>query len=142
MMTNNARKLCTGEMNDICEQETIKLHTSVRYSPESNGVAERTTGVFTNAARAMPHDSGLTRRRTYIIGCQRRHWAVVRHLRSVTGVWHLRAFGAPCAIVEPTERMRKLDDKRTVRVFMGYKYERGDHRFGTRKGELLSSPDI
>jgi len=34
-----------GEMKQICEQEGIKLYTSVRYSPESNGVAERMTGV-------------------------------------------------------------------------------------------------
>ena len=83
IMTDNAR-LCMGEMKDICEQERIKLLTSVRYSAESNGVAERTIRVLTNAVRAMLHVSGLTRRRTYIIGCQRRHWAVVRDLRSVS----------------------------------------------------------
>ena len=48
-----------GEMKDTCEQEGIKLYMSVRYCPESNGVAERTIGVLTNAARAMLHDSGL-----------------------------------------------------------------------------------
>ena len=59
VMTDNARELCMGEMKDICIREGIKLHTSVRYSPESNGVAERTIGVLTNAVRAMLHDSGL-----------------------------------------------------------------------------------
>ena len=49
-MTDNARELCMGEMKVICEQEGIKLHTSIRYSPESNGVAEQC---------AMLHDSGL-----------------------------------------------------------------------------------
>ena len=63
-MTDNAHELCMGEMKDICEQKGIKLHTLVWCSPESNEVAERTTGVLTNAARAMLHDSGLTRRRT------------------------------------------------------------------------------
>ena len=42
-MTDSARQLCTGEMKNSCEQESIKLHTLVRYSPESNGVAGRTT---------------------------------------------------------------------------------------------------
>ena len=68
-MTDNARELCMGEMKNTCEQESNKLHKSVRYSPESNGVAGRTSRVLTNAACAMLHDSGLTRRRTYIIGC-------------------------------------------------------------------------
>ena len=46
-------------MKVIYEQEGNKLHTSVRYSLESNGVAERTIGVHTNAVRAMLHDSSL-----------------------------------------------------------------------------------
>jgi len=35
-----SRKLCMGEMKDICEPEGIKFHASVRCSPESNGIAE------------------------------------------------------------------------------------------------------
>ena len=37
IMTDNARELCMGELKVICEEEGIKLHTSVRYSPESMG---------------------------------------------------------------------------------------------------------
>jgi hypothetical protein len=59
VMTDNARELCMGEMKTICEESGIQLNTSVRYSPESNGVAERTIGVLTGAVRAMLHDSGL-----------------------------------------------------------------------------------
>jgi len=33
-----SRKLCMGEMKDICEREGNKFHAS--SSPESNGVAE------------------------------------------------------------------------------------------------------
>ena len=43
IMTDNGR-----EMRAICEQEGIKLHTSVRYTPESNGVVERTIGLLTD----------------------------------------------------------------------------------------------
>jgi len=59
VMTDNARELSMGGMRQTCEQEGIKLNTSVRYSLESNGVAEHTIGVLTNAVRAMPQDSGL-----------------------------------------------------------------------------------
>jgi len=48
-----------GGMRQTCKQEGIRPHTSVLYSPESNGVAERTIGLLMNAVRAMPHDSGL-----------------------------------------------------------------------------------
>jgi len=52
-MTDNVRELSMGDIRQICKQEGIKLNTSVRYTPESNGVAERTSGVLTNAARAI-----------------------------------------------------------------------------------------
>ena len=97
----------------------------------------------------MLHDSSLPKSRvgrtptTWIIGRQRRHWAVVCHLRVLYGakpdVLHLRAFGTPCAIVEPTERLRKLDNRATMCFFLGYKYAT---RFGTQKGELSSSSEI
>ena len=60
IMTDNTRELSMGEMREFCE-EGIKLHTTVPYHPASNGVAERTIGILTNAARAMLHDSGLPR---------------------------------------------------------------------------------
>ena len=51
-LTDNARELCMGEMKGTCEREGIKLHMSVRYCPESNGVAERMIGVLT--MRCLP----------------------------------------------------------------------------------------
>ena len=81
-------------MKDTCEQEGTKLHMSVWYSPKLNGVAEQTIRVLTSAVCAMLHDSGLPKSlwaeafnaaTTCIIGRQRRHWAVVCHLRSFTG---------------------------------------------------------
>jgi len=53
VMTDNAHKLSMGEVREICEQDGIKLHTTVTYHPASNGVAERAIGVLTNAARAL-----------------------------------------------------------------------------------------
>ena len=112
-MTGNARKLCMGEMKIICEPGGIKLHMSVRYSPESNGVAERC---------AMLHDSGLPNSMwagafsttTYVhnrtsmraLGSRTPFEALYRVRPDVS---HFRGFGASCAIVddEPTERLRK-----------------------------------
>ena len=49
-------------------------------------------------------------------------------------VSNLRAFSTPCAIVEPTERLRKLDDRATMCFFLGYKYATG---FGTQKRRVV-----
>ena len=54
VMTANTRELSMGEVRDICEQDGIAPHTTVLYHPASNWVAERTIGVYTNAAPAMP----------------------------------------------------------------------------------------
>jgi len=40
-------------------------------------------------------------------------------------VSHLRAFGGPCTIVEPKERLKKLDYRATMSFLVGYKYEGG-----------------
>ena len=131
-MTDNAREL---------EQAGIKLHTSVRYSPESNGVAERAIRVLTNAVRAMRHDSGLPKS----LWAEAFNTTTYVHNRTPTkalgdrtpfevrygakpDVSHLRAFGAPCATVEPKERLRKLDDRTTMCFFVGYKYAGGGYR--------------
>jgi len=56
----HARELLMGEVRDICEHDGIKLDTTVSYHPTSNGVAERTVGVLTNAARAMLYNPANT----------------------------------------------------------------------------------
>ena len=40
----------------------------------------------------------------------------------------LRAFGAPCAIVEPSAKLKKLDDRARFCVFVGYMYGSGGYR--------------
>jgi len=57
-MTDNARGL-SMEVRDICEPDGIKFHMTVPYHPASNGVAEHTDGIRTNAVQAMLRDSGL-----------------------------------------------------------------------------------
>jgi len=141
VMTDNARELCMGEMKEICEKEGIKLHTLVQYSPESNGVAERMIGVLTNVVRAMLHNSGLPK----FLWAEAFNAATYVHNRTLTkvlggrmpfevlygakpGVSHLRAFGAPCAIIKPKERLRKLDDQAMMCFFVGYKYKGGGYQ--------------
>ena len=123
VMTDNARELCMGEMKEICKTDRIKLRTSVRYSPESNRVTERTIGVLTNSVHAMLRDSGLPKS----LWAEAFSAATYVHNRTPTkalggrtpykvlygnkpDVSHLRAFGAPCAVIEPKEKLKKLND--------------------------------
>ena len=55
----------------------------------------------------------------------------------------LRAFGAPCAIVEPSEKLRKLDDHARMCVFVGYKYGGGGYRvWDPRRSVVVKSRDV
>ena len=142
-MTDNAHELCMGEVK---EKEGIRLHTSVRYSPESNGVAERTIGVLTSATRAMLHDSGLPKflwaeafsAATYVhnrtprraLGGRMPYEVLYGPMPDVSHWW---AFGAPCAIVEPKELLKKSI----------YKYGGGGYRvWDPKKRVVIESRDI
>lgn len=43
---------------------------------------------------------------------------------------HLRAFGAPCAIVEPKELLKRLNDRSLMCFFVGSKYGGGGYVLG------------
>ena len=93
----------------ICEEAGVKLNTTVPYHPASNGVAERTIGVLTNAVRTMLHNSGppktlwaeafntvtyiQNRTPTSALGGRTPHEMVYDVKPDLA---NLRAFGAPC----------------------------------------------
>jgi len=59
VITDNAHELSMGKICEICEGDSIKLHTTVLYHPASNGEAKHAIGVLTAAAHAMLHDASL-----------------------------------------------------------------------------------
>ena len=55
----------------------------------------------------------------------------------------LHAFGVPCAIVELSEKLRKLDDRARMCVFIGYKYGGGGYRvWDPRRSVVVKSRDV
>jgi hypothetical protein len=72
VMMDNAQELCMGEKWGICEQDGIKLHMLVQYSPELNGVAECTIG-HAHHATQLQNTCGQrssTWQCMYTTGCQ------------------------------------------------------------------------
>jgi transposase InsO family protein len=156
VMTDNAGELSKGEMRKICEEEGIRLSTTVPYHPASNGIAERAIGVLTGTVRAMLHDSGLPK----FLWAEAFSTATYVHNRTPTkalggltpfevlygmkpDVRDLRAFGAPCAVVEPSEKLKKLDDRASMCFFVGYKYGGGGYRvWDPKRKVVVESRDI
>jgi len=131
VMTDNTHKLLMGEMCEICERDGIKLHMTVPYHPASNGVAECAIGVLTATARAMLHNAGLPKKlwaEAFSTATYLRNRTPTRALDGLTpfellygmkpDLADLRAFGAPCAIAEPSAKLKKLDDCARFCVFV------------------------
>ena len=156
VLMDNVRELSMGEMSRFCETDGIKLNTTVPYHPASNGIAERTIGVLTNAVRTMLHDAGLPkslwaeafRTATYV-----RNRTLTKALDGRTpyemlydvmpDLAELHAFSAPCAIVSLSEKLKKLDDWASMCVFVGYKYGGGGYRvWDLRKSIMVETRDI
>ena len=117
---------------------------------------ECTIRVLTSWVRAMLHNSGLPK----FLWAEAFSTVMYVHNRTPTkalggltlyevlygvkpDVSHLRAFGAPCAVVEPSELVRKLDDQSRMCLFVGYKYEGGGYRvWDPKRRVVVESRDI
>ena len=156
VLTDIAQELLMGDMSCFCEAEGIKLNTTVLYHPASNGVAEHTIGVLTNTVCAMLHDVGLPKSlwaEAYCTATYVRNRTPTKTLNGHTpyemlydvkpALADLRAFGVPCAIVNPSEKLRKLDDWASMCVFVGYKYRGGGYRvWDLKKLIVVETRDI
>ena len=146
VMTDNTRELTMGEIWEVCEHNGTKLYMTVLYHPVSNGVTEWMISVLTGAIRATLHDSGLpdslwaeafstavyvhnTMPMKMLEGCT----PFELLYRKKADVTHLHAFGAPCAIVKPLAKLKKLDDWVRMCYCVGYKYGRGGYRVDPRE---------
>jgi len=55
---------------------------------------------------------------------------------------HLRAFRAPCAVVEPLEKSKEHDHHATMYFFVGYKYDGGYRIWDPKKQVVVESRDV
>ena len=155
-MTDNVCELSMGEMRDICERNSIKLHMMVPYHSASNGVAEHAIGVLTATAHAMLHNVSLPKKlwveafstATYL--CNRTPTRALDRLTPFELLYSMKpdladlwAFGALCAIAEPSAKLKKLDDHARFCVFVGYKYGGGGYRIWDPEREVVvESQDV
>ena len=49
----------------------------------------------------------------------------MRQSQNISNLW---AFSAPCAIVQPAVKLKRLDDSMNMCFFLGYKYSGGGYR--------------
>ena len=109
-----------------------RLHQAIHHGsihPASNSVAKRTT----NAVRAMLHNNVAWLKsfgRSFLTNVRNRtptkalgghaHYEMLYNMK--LDIANLRALRRACAIVDPSEEMKNMDDWASMCVFVGYKY--------------------
>ena len=59
LRTDNGTEYESNEFNEFCVEAGIKRETTIPYTLEQDGVAERKNRTIMEATRAMLHDEGL-----------------------------------------------------------------------------------
>lgn len=133
LRTDNGGEYSSNELENYLKSHGIRHQTTVPYTPQQNGVAERTNRTLFEKVRCMLFESNL----------DKRFWAEAMntaiYLKNVSptaavdgavpeGAWrdenidisHLRVFGCKAQMQVPKEKRKKLDKRSQSLIFVGY----------------------
>lgn len=151
---DNGSEYINAELQAFCRGNGIKLETTVRYTPEQNGAAERLNRTLMEKVRPMLAASALPK---YL-------WAdavvaanYVRNRSPVSGkdktpyelffgkkpdVSHLRIFGARTYALTPKPLRNKLGDTSEPGRFIGYPSGTKGYKILLDNGKVVISRDV
>ncbi|KFD64403.1 hypothetical protein M514_23427 [Trichuris suis] len=130
--TDNGREYLGSELSNFFNSEGIQHETTVPYTPQQNGVAERKNRSLTEMATCMLLDAGLHNR---VWGEAVRTAAYLQNRLPSRRVGktpyehffgrkanpgHIRVFGAKAFSLLPEQKRQKWDDKAVEGMLVGY----------------------
>lgn len=133
LRTDNGLEYLNNQFMKYLTDSGIIHQTTVPYTPEQNGLAERKNRSLVERARCMLYDAGLPKQywaeavesAAHIIN--RSPTRVLDHvtpMEKLTGkkpnISHLRIFGCKAMVHMPKEKRLKWDSKSTEMIFLGY----------------------
>lgn len=141
--SDNGKEYCNKSFENYFKQCGIVHETTVPYTPQQNGVAERLNRTLMEKARAMLKDADLERRywaEAVNTACYLKNRSPTAALTNSTPeeLWtgskvnlsHLRVFGSAAYALTPNSQRTKLDSKSKPYIMLGY----CDHTKGYRLG--------
>ena len=147
LRTDNGGEYISAAFKSYLEQHGITHHTTIPYTPQQNGVAERMNRTLIDLVRSMLHAKNMDKKfwaealntAVYI-----RNRAISRALPDCTTPYqrwhgtkpdlsHCRVFGSKCFYVLPKNKVKKLDPRAREAIFVGY--------LENSKGYKLWDPD-
>ena len=156
LRTDNGTEFCNKQLSKILMESGIQHQTSVPYSPQQNGVAERMNRSVVERARCMLFHAGLPK----IFWAEAVTNAVYLINRSVCSaisgctpeeVWtkkkpdlsNLRVFGSRVLAQIPKEKRQKWDSKAKEYIFVGYlENTKGYRLLDTDNYRIIKSRDV
>jgi len=129
---DNGSEYANAQLKGFCDSKGIKLETTVRYTPQQNGAAERLNRTLMDKVRPMLAEFGLpktlwakavatasyVRNRSPVSNRDKTPWELF--FGQKPSVAHLRTFGARVYTLVPKELRNKLDPTSERGRFVGY----------------------
>jgi transposase InsO family protein len=152
--TDNGKEYVNNVLTTYFNAKGIIHETTVPYTPEQNGVAERLNRTIMEKVRAMLHDGDLPqelwaeaavtanylRNRSPTSGHNKTPLEVFSGVKP--DVSHLRVFGSVAYAHLPKERRTKLDDKAVRGLMVGYATATKGYRILMPDNSVITSRDV
>ena len=156
LRTDNGTEFCNRSFDKLLKQNGIRHQTTTPYTPQQNGLAERTNRTLIERARCMLFDAGLDKKfwaeavstAVYVINrspCQSTSGLTPEHTFSgkVPDLSRLRVFGCKAMVHIPKHCRKKFDPKSKCCVFLGYCEDTKGYRlYQPDKNEIIISRDV
>jgi transposase InsO family protein len=133
LRSDNGREYVNKQFQIFLQEHGIQHQTTVPYSPQQNGVAERANRTIMEAGRCMLQDAGMDRRfwaEALNTAIHIKNKSPSKAVRGTTpeekwsgnkvNLSSLKVFGCIAYAMIPTEKRKKLDAKSKMYVFVGY----------------------
>lgn len=154
--SDNGTEFVGKNFTNFLDKHGIQHQTSVPYTPQQNGLAERTIRTLKEKARCMLQDANL----------HKKYWAeaintaayVKNHTisrvldyKSPLEIWngkvpdvrHFKVFGSMAMVMIPAEKRKAFDAKSMEMVFVGYSDDQKGYRLMDRKSnKVIVSRDV
>lgn len=148
--SDNGTEFVSDIFKKFLDKFGIQHQLSIAYTPQQNGLAERTIRTITEKARCMLQDANLPKR--YWAEAMQTAAYVKNHTTSTrlknkspmemwTGqkpdVSHFKVFGAVAMAMIPKEKRQKFDAKSRELLFMGYCEDKKGYRLIDRETDKV-----
>jgi len=151
---DNGSEYINQDLKTYCVGKGIRLQTTVRYTPEQNGKAERLNRTLLDKVRPMLADTRLpktlwaealataayVRNRSPTTGRDQTPWELF--FGTKPDVSHLRTFGTRVWAVQPKQLRTKLAEITVSGRFIGYPANTKGYRIYLDTGSIITSRDV